>query len=208
MRHVGTRHAQPAYLEAFRTIVSRIEQSLKSAGPKLKEPVRMYVAGGAALHFYTGSRISEDIDATFSKRVILPKDLEIAYRDEQGAPRLLYFDRQYNDTMGLLHENADLDSIPLELEGIDRKVIEVRLLSPVDLAVSKLSRFEAQDQDDIRSLAQAGLLDLAQFRDRAEQALGAYVGAAGRVQLSIKLACKIISQAIAHEPPSPRAKRR
>lgn len=208
MRHVGTRHAQSAYVEAFRAIVSRIEHSLKGAGSRPKEPVKMYVAGGAALHFYTGARISEDIDASFSKRLILPRDLEVAYRGEDGTPRLLYFDRQYNDTLGLLHENADLDSIPLELEGVDRKVIDVRLLSPVDLAVSKVARFESQDQDDIRALAAAGLLNAAEFRLRAEQALTAYVGASDRVQLSIRLAGKIISQAAPGGPSDRRAKHR
>ena len=208
MRHVGTRHAQPAYLEAFTVIVSRIEQSLKAAGTKPREPVRMFVAGGAALHFYTGARISEDIDATFSKRVILPRDLEVAYRDGDGSPRLLYFDRQDNDTLGLLHEDADTNSIPLDLDRIDRKVIDVRLLSPVDLAVSKLSRFEGQDQDDIRALAAAGLLKVAEFRRRAEEALAAYVGASDRVQLSIKLASKLISQAAPSDSSPRRAKHR
>jgi hypothetical protein len=195
MKRMSTRHAAPPYLEAFHTIVSRIEGSLKTAGAKLTEPVKMYVAGGAALHFYTGARISEDIDATFSKRVILPQDLEVTYRDHDGTPRLLYFDRQYNDTLGLLHENADLDSIPLNLQGVDSSIVEVRLLSPPDLAVSKLSRFEEEDQKDIRSLAEAGLLNVREFRERAEEALVGYVGASDRVQLSIELACAIIKDA-------------
>jgi hypothetical protein len=194
MKRVTTRRAEPAYLEAFRVIVERIARSLKTARAKLAEPVRMYVAGGAALHFYTGAGISEDIDATFSKRLILPDDLEVTYRDRDGRPRLLYFDRQYNDTFGLMHENADLDSIPLALDGVDPHVIEVRLLSPIDLAVSKLARFEDQDQRDIRALAEAGLLDAQAFRERAEEALVGYVGAADRVKLSIKLACKIIGE--------------
>jgi hypothetical protein len=193
MKRVTTRHAEPAYVEAFRAIVERIERSVKPARSKLAEPVRMYVAGGAALHFYTGARISEDIDATFSKRLILPEDLEVTYRDRDGTVRLLYFDRQYNDTFGLLHENADLDSIPLALDGVDPSIIEVRLLSPVDLAVSKLARFEDQDQKDIGALAAAGLLDVQVFRERAEEALVGYVGAADRVKLSIKLACKLIA---------------
>lgn len=200
MKRVSTRHAAPPYLDAFRTIVSRIEGSLKTAGSKLTEPLKMYVAGGAALHFYTGARISEDIDATFSKRVILPQDLEVTYRDRDGTSRLLYFDRQYNDTLGLLHENADLDSIPLNLQGVDSSMVDVRLLSPLDLAVSKLLRFEEEDQKDIRSLSEAGLLNVKDFRERAEGALVGYVGASNRVQLSIKLACAIIKDAAPTSP--------
>jgi hypothetical protein len=71
----------------------------------------------------------------------------VAYRDEEdGSARLLYFDRQYNDTLGLMHEDAQNDSIPLTLEGIDSRVLDVRILTPVDLAVSKLGRFSEQDR--------------------------------------------------------------
>ena len=55
--------------------------------------------GGAAMHLYTGERVSNDVDAVFSKRIALPNDLEVAYQDPDGAARLLYFDRQYNDTL-------------------------------------------------------------------------------------------------------------
>lgn len=195
MKRVSTRQAAPAYLEAFREIVSRIERPLKASGAKLTEPVKMYVAGGAALHFYTGARISEDIDATFSRKVLLPQDLEVTYRDVDGTTRLLYFDRQYNDTFGLLHENAHNDSLPLSLGGVDPAVVDVRFLSPLDLAVSKLGRFEAGDQQDIRSLAKAGLFDVRKFRERANEALMGYVGPSDRLKLSIELACKIIAAA-------------
>lgn len=193
MKRVSTRQAAPAYLEAFREIVSRIERSLKASGARLAEPVKMYVAGGAALHFYTGARISEDIDATFSRKVLLPQDLEVTYRDVDGTARLLYFDRQYNATFGLLHENADNDSLHLDLGGVDPAVMDVRLLSSVDLAVSKLGRYEAGEQQDIRALAKAGLLDVKEFRERANEALAGYVGPTDRLELSIDLACRIIA---------------
>lgn len=195
MKRAPLGKASPQYLEAFSTIVERIERSLKASGAKLAEPVRMFVAGGAALHFYTGARISEDIDATFSRRLLLPQDLEVAYTDTDGTARLLYFDRQYNDTFGLIHECAAADSRSLRLKGIDPALIDVRLFSPADLAVSKLARFETQDQDDIRRLAEAGLLDVDEFRGRALDALEGYVGPQDRVKLSIELACRIISEA-------------
>jgi hypothetical protein len=199
MKRITTDHASPAYVEAFRTIVNRIETSL--AGAQLNEPVKMYVAGGAALHFYTGRRISEDIDAVFSKRLLLPQDLDVNYRDVDGSPRLLYFDRQYNDTLGLMHENADLESVLLRLPGVDPAVVEVRLLSPADLAVSKLAGFGETDQEDIRSLAEEGLLDLQDFRERAEDALTAYIGDRSAVQLAIEKACEIIKKATPRAAP-------
>lgn len=161
--------------------------------PKDTLPVRMYVAGGAAIHMYTGERVSRDIDATFSRRIALPDDLEVAYRDADGAARLLYFDRQYNDTFGLMHKDAQADAVPLLIEGLHPEILEVRLLSAVDLAVSKLGRFSSQDRDDIAALARHGLITAEAFRRRAEDALVAYVGDTIRTQGSIELATKVVA---------------
>jgi hypothetical protein len=186
------RNARPEYVAAFRQIADRIRQSLAGL-PQGALPVRMYVAGGAALHFYTGERVSRDVDAAFSRRIALPEGLDVSYRDADGAARLLYFDRQYNDTLGLLHEDAYDDSVPLALEGFDSSVLEVRLLSALDLAVSKIGRFSTQDQDDIATLARHKLINSAALRQRAEDALRGYVGDTARVQASIELAFRIVA---------------
>ena len=184
------RHARREYVAAFREIVDRISNSL-TAVPKRLLPIKMYVAGGAALHFYTGERVSRDIDAAFSHRIALPENLEVAYRDADGAARLLYLDRQYSDTLGLMHEDAyeiaEILTFP-DSQG----VIEVRLLSPADLAITKLGRFSSQDRDDIAALARRKLIDSKSLRKRAEEALGGYVGDVARVQTSIELACRIV----------------
>jgi hypothetical protein len=184
--------ARPEYIAAFREVVNRIGSSLAGL-PKRALPIRMYVAGGAALHMYTGERVSRDIDATFSHRIALPQNLEVAYRDADGAARLLYFDRQYNDTLGLLHEDAQDDSVPLALEGIDSSILDVRLLSALDLAVSKIGRFSSQDRDDVATLARHKLISSAVLRRRAADALVGYVGDTTRVQGSIELAVRIVA---------------
>ena len=184
-------NARPEYVEAFREIVARIARSL-TGSPKRSLPVRMYVAGGAAMHLYTGERVSEDIDAVFSRRIALPEDLEVAYRDADGGARLLYFDRQYNDTLGLLHEDAHDASIHLPLDSIDPRMVEVRLLAPIDLAVTKIGRLSDVDRDDISALARHGLITAKALRARAEEAAGAYVGDLGRLRNSIEIACRIV----------------
>ncbi len=152
----------------------------------------MYIAGGAAMHFYTGERVSNDIDAVFSKRIALPNDLEVAYRDSDGAARLLYFDRQYNDTFSLMHEDAQEDSVPLTLKHFDASVLDLRLLTAIDLAVSKISRFSSQDRDDIIALAKHDLIKSAVLRRRAEQAMVDYVGNLDSLKGSIDIACRIV----------------
>jgi hypothetical protein len=192
--------AQAAYLNAFTEVLSRIQQALKGSRPDVL-PIRMYVAGGAALHLLTGARVSEDVDAVFSKRVLFNEEIEVSYRDPDGRARLLYLDRNYNDTLGLLHEDAHQDSQPVAFPGIDKKLIDVRVLSPIDLAVSKLSRFADQDREDILLLAREGLIDATSLRKRAEQALAGYVGDLNPVRNSIDIACRLIESA---EPPGGR----
>ena len=184
----------PEYLKAFAQIMSRIERAL---GPKRPaKPVIVCVAGGAAMHFYVGGRFTDDIDAKIMARVMLdPQDLQVAYRGEDGHARLLYFDTQYNDSFALLHHNAYDDARPIDVEGVDPRRLEVKLLTPLDLAVSKLSRYSAQDQDDIRTLARAGLIDADSLRRRAEAALPDYVGSMERIKTSIDLACRLVATA-------------
>jgi hypothetical protein len=184
--------ARPAYAVAFRELAARIAAALQDLPPRAR-PVRMYVAGGAAIHFYTGERVSVDVDAVFSRRVALPEGLDVAYRDEDGAARLLYFDRQYNDTLGLLHEDAHDASIPLHLDGIDPAVLDVRLLSPVDLAVTKVGRWSAQDRQDVEALARLRLVDADEFEVRATEALGLYVGDTSRMKGNIGAAKRLVA---------------
>jgi hypothetical protein len=183
--------ADAEYLKAFSTIMSRIEHALGSK--RGAAPVTACVAGGAALHFYTGIRVSKDIDAKLMARVLLdPSDLQVAYRDADGHARLLYFDTQYNDSFALLHHNAYDDAMPIALEGVDPRRLEVKLLTPLDLAVSKLSRFSEQDQLDIRALARERLIDATQLRRRAEEALSDYLGKLDRTKTSIDIACRLV----------------
>lgn len=184
--------AQPDYVAAFEEIAGRIAESL-SATPRIRLPVSMFVSGGAAVHFYTGDRISSDIDATFSHRIALPDDLEVSYRAPDGAAQLLYLDRQYNDSFSLMHEDAYDDAVPLDLKGIDSGILDIRLLTALDLAVSKISRFADQDREDIAALAKRRLIDSDALRCRAEHAAMRYVGSLDSLQTSINLACHTVA---------------
>ena len=186
----------PAWLKAFATIMSRIDAALGTAKPK--KPVIVCVAGGAAMHFYTGARYSRDIDAKILARVMIdPQELQVAYQGNDGRARLLYFDTQYNDSFALLHHAAYDEARPIAVEGIDKRRLEIRLLMPVDLALSKLSRFSGQDQDDIRVLARHGLITAAALRRRAQTALPDYVGNLERIRNSIDIAGGMVDEIVA-----------
>lgn len=182
------------YRKALGAVLARVAQAL-GAAPRAALPVRMTIAGGAALQILTGARVSEDIDAVFSRRVLLPDDFRVSYRDDDGRARVLYLDRNYNDTLGLLHDDAYEDARPFTIEGVDPGVLETRVLTPLDLAVSKLSRFSDQDREDIALLARRRLIDAASLRKRAEEALGGYVGDLAAVRGSIDAACRLVESA-------------
>ena len=182
------------YRQALAVLIDRVQQALKETRSGA-EPSKMYLAGGAALNILTGTRATEDVDATFSRRVLFDRDIEISYRDADGRANVLYLDRNYNDTLGLMHEDAYADSKAVSIPGVDRKIIDVRTLAPVDLAVSKLARFSDQDREDIEVLAQNGLIDSVSLKTRAVEALGGYVGNLNSVRQSIEIACRVVDAA-------------
>lgn len=179
--------ADPAYVEAFKTLVHRL---LRSAKVKADEPIEMYLAGGAAMHFYTGARMTDDVDAAFNRKLLVPPDLAVIYRDSEGKARSVYFDAAYNESYSLLHEDAHQDAVPLRLEGVEGA--RIRVLQPLDLAVSKLARFGEIDRGDILQLARDGLISAKALRERAEAALPAYVGDPDPIRTSLDLACRDI----------------
>lgn len=182
------------YGAALLDVLKRIESEFRDYDQRAL-PIRMVIAGGTALYLHTGERVTEDIDATFSRRVLFSSDIEVAYRDPDGRAALLYLDRNYNDTLGLMHEDADDDAMRVDIRDIDRKVLDVRVLTPLDLAVSKLARFSDQDRDDILLLARHKLVDAKALRKRAGKALGGYVGNTTTVGNTLDIACRLLESA-------------
>lgn len=142
------------------------------------------------MHFYTGTRFTDDVDAAFSRKPILPRDLAVVFVDAEGTARNLFFDTNYNETFALMHEDAHRDAARLALKGVEG--VHVRVLRPVDLAVSKLARFAEIDRQDIVELARQRLITSKALRQRAEEALSGYVGDAAPVRASLELASRDI----------------
>jgi hypothetical protein len=141
-------------------------------------------------------------------RVLLdPNDLQVAYRDKDGHARLLYFDTQYNDSFALIHHDAYDDAAPIQLEGVDARRLVVKLLTPLDLAVSKLARFTQQDQLDIRALVRERLITATRLRHRALEALPDCVGNLDRINSSIEIAYRIVAAETGESQSSTRPRR-
>lgn len=196
-----SKRADPAYVEAFRTLIQRLLRSVGS-----KEPIAMYLAGGAAMHFYTGSRMTDDVDAVFSRKLLVPTDLAVIYRDAAGTARSVFFDPNYNDTFALMREDAHRDAVRLPLKGI--RGAQIFVLQPVDLAVSKLARFADVDRADILDLARNRLITARSLRERAEAAISYYAGNPAPVRTSLDLACRDIESIGAGEERNGKSRRK
>ncbi|MGH7995039.1 MAG: DUF6036 family nucleotidyltransferase [Opitutaceae bacterium] len=194
----------PELAAALARILDRIDRSVLDSGYG-GPPITMYLAGGLAVDYYCGSRYTEDVDASFSRRILLrAEELKNAYRRADGKNAVLYFDANYNTTFALMHPDFENDSAPWEGIGNERRIVKLNVLSAVDLAVSKIARSSGPDVEDIRALALERLITEKAVRARAEEALGYYIGNLAEVRLSIEKACLDIAVAAQDGSPKPR----
>jgi hypothetical protein len=66
------------------------------------------------------------------------------------------------------------------------------VLSPLDLAVSKIGRWLGNDMSDIRQLAAAGLINAADVEARCNEALDYYIGNLEMIRYNLRDAFEVI----------------
>lgn len=187
----------PELTQAMSTMLDRIDAIIRQSG-YAGEPVQMYLAGGMAVHYHCGTRYTEDVDATFSHRLLLPpQEVVVGYVRENGSEASIYLDPTYNDTFALLHPDHRESCVEWAGIGNERRLIHLRVFCPVDLAVSKLSRFSPNDQADILALAQQRFFSVPQLHTRAGEALDYYVGDTRWIHLNLKQISEGIDLALA-----------
>jgi hypothetical protein len=181
--------AYPELTAALGEMLHRMDASLR-AGGYAGPPVIMYLAGGVAVNFYCGTRYTEDVDASFSRRFVLPRDLTVNYRRRDGSDAFIYFDVNYNTSFALLHEGFEERARAWPEIGNEAWLIQLRVLAPLDLAISKIARFSDQDRADIRALAAERLFTKEDLRAHALAAMGDFIGNKRPLLTSIDLICR------------------
>ena len=186
-------HTHTALAGGLRDLLRQLEERLS-----LRDPVNVYLAGGMAVHLYTADRVTSDVDAEFGARVHLPHDLMVEVALEDGTWQLVYLDTNYNPSFALMHEDYQDDAIPVDF-GMDR--IRVHVLSPVDLAVSKIARLADNDKEDIAALVRLGLTGADEIERRATSALAGYVGGQAMLLPNLRDAVDLARQIEAAQRP-------
>lgn len=171
-------HTHTALAEGLRELLRQLQERLA-----LRSPVNVFLAGGMAVHLYTAHRVTTDVDAEFGSRIFIPNDLIVDVTLEDGTHESVYFDTNYNSTFALMHEDYLDDAIPLDL-GVAQ--IRLYVLSPLDLAVSKIARFADNDKEDIAALVRLGLTTADEIEQRATSALTGYVGGQAMLLLNLR----------------------
>jgi hypothetical protein len=119
--------------------------------------LRGYLAGGSAVRCYTGARTTGAIDMFFTGgRVLMPPNSAVLVSAD-GADYSLVFDHQYTADFGLLHPDYAGRAVDLPAPGGEGFPMSV--LHPVDLAITKVARFQDHDRADIAALARLGVFD-------------------------------------------------
>lgn len=145
------------------------------------------LVGGVAVHVYTQYRVSGDLDAVFSHRLLIPK-APVVFYEYEGKKEAVRFDNNYTEVLALMHPDWRDDAI--EADKVGR--IQIKVISPLDLAVSKVGRLADNDRMDIAELASGGLIDADALEQRCNEALDYYVGAPNFIKYNIRDAVEIV----------------
>lgn len=150
--------------------------------------------------FISSDRSSNDVDVELRfTETLKPKRNEIEnavgaidFDDENDDPKTIVFDGSFNPTLGLL--DPEYENRAESIYQTNSKLIRLYLVSAVELAVSKLGRYETNDRQDIINLYQNQKFTLKEFKEVAAEALS-YCGASpNKVEFNIKMAIKLLEE--------------
>src|SRR5690606_4111310 len=149
--------------------------------------INIILTGGVAVHVYVNSRVSRDVDVLFDRPVSVPPGLSAVYSAPEGD-MVVGMDQGMVRLVSLLHPDYGEDA----LFGWSVGRLNVHVLAPVDLAVSKIGRWADRDIDDVRDLAAAGLLEADAVEERVMEALKYYVGNERLLRYNVRDALELI----------------
>ena len=140
--------------------------------------VKAFIFGGCAFHIHTNARGSNDIDAEIQAIQLLKKqdillflaNNDVEYLDDNNLETNLEFDSGFNTSLASIDPDYDERVIPL----ISDSIVEVYLVSGLDLAISKLARLSDRDIEDIKELYLKGKFSLEEFKKSANNAKDYY----------------------------------
>ncbi len=178
---------------SFVGAVNEIFRRLDSTIPEnVRDIVDVFFLGGVAVHIYTQHRVSADLNVVFSRPLAVPDILIMPYT-EAGSRKVVRLATGNIGVLTFMHRDWQDDAF--EADKIGR--IQIKVISPLDLAVSMVSRFTERDRADIQELALVGLLKADALEQRCNEALEYYVGDSTVIRHNINAAVKTVRTCLA-----------
>lgn len=138
---------------------------------QLRAPLNMYLAGGAAMHLYDGERVPRDVDA-----IVDARHWGLAPRFCVPSPRLA-LDPGYFETKSCLPERFRDRATRLD---VGTSLLQLHVVSPVDLAISKLYFFPGVHERDVRKLLELGLISSTELQGPLQELAGEWASGPDR----------------------------
>lgn len=168
------------------SILSLVEKIVDFLPEKNNSPLKITLVGGAAIWFYCENNNYNEVNAIFSQKILLPQISIPLYNNKE-----LTWGVQYSNSIRLLHDYAEDDTI--FIANIKNK-INLSILNPIDLAVTKIDRYSEDDKNDIINLSKKGLIEDSILERRVKEALSYYVGNTRILNANLKFALESIKQ--------------
>lgn len=141
------------YLKAVKDIIECIGDFHSQT---LDSPLQIILAGDAAMHIHTGRDPLDDVEMIYSHALYVPPDLGASYLSYDNEPAYVYFDSGFNTAHLLLSPGYECRALAFEM--MEHRIIDVSVLSPMDLAVTKIGRFNFRDRIDLKRLIEDRLV--------------------------------------------------
>jgi hypothetical protein len=122
--------------------------------------------------------------------ILIPPNMSIVVR-YGAASYALTFDHQYTPNFGLLHPEYDRRAIALSRQP----GFLLAVLHPIDLALSKVVRFEENDREDIKALAGTGSFDADALQKLGTACLDYMIGNRRFAELNLTEAVSMVDHA-------------
>ena len=136
------------------------------------ERVIAHIAGWAAVNYHTSKRTPGQIEIDWSHRVFISPDRQsFMTQNPDGHPIQVHVVAGIPPSLGLFHPDWKAASLPI----FGCQTLIVKVISPLDLVVSRIGRFAEHDREDIRFLVQSCDVSTDDVARRAKEALDTYI---------------------------------
>lgn len=193
-------YTQTAFSQAIFLMFENLDSWLKENYQNLPHhAVKVYLFGGCAMHLHTGTRTSNDVDAQLQSISILQpihtieKAIQsVDFDDESGLPRSLDWDGGFN--LSIAPIDPDYEERAILIHTTKSNLVDLYLVSAVDIAVSKLGRLESVDRTDIKTLYQQGLFTEEEFIQATTEATKYCAVAPDKLEFNVELAINFLRE--------------